>query len=385
MFRLTGENVTKKCMAIVLAAMFLAACTNNTQSDVQNGVQNSVQNSTHSAGSSAVAAAPPTAPVAPVPAAAPPGALVANEAVNSLTGVLRPPEAIGRRPAALVVTNSARGRPQRGLALADVLVEMLAKADYTSFLALYDHYAPISTTGPVSETFDQFVQFALPLNAIQMHTSESPYAQNLIAVTGATALNGTKLGALAFGFDFARTTPRPGGKLNEYCWFTDGALIANAMATMQLPETGQSPPLFLFGENTLPQSQMASTVVVAFSEQARADFTYDVNSNQYYKYVDGAFHTDEDGAHLVFTNLLVLNANIGQKEDAPRYLSYDFSAGSGWYFFGGKVTAVRWLKGSPSQPLRIVDEAGNDIAINSGKSYVAFVPTAKADAVAWMG
>ena len=49
--------------------------------------------------------------------------------------------------------------------------------------------------------------------------------------------------------------------------------------------------------------------------------------------------------------------------------------GVGYYFNGGKVEKVRWMKGDPNEPLRIVtlDGTETNVEINVGTSYVAMV------------
>ena len=49
--------------------------------------------------------------------------------------------------------------------------------------------------------------------------------------------------------------------------------------------------------------------------------------------------------------------------------------GAGLYFCGGRYEVVRWKKGRPEQPLRILDSQGHetDITVNPGRSYIALV------------
>ncbi len=302
---------------------------------------------------------------------------------NLLTGGARAEDAVGLRPAAIMISNSFRALPQRGLQAADVLVEMLAQDNATNILALYDDYRAISTTGPIGVTYDQFVQFAMPLNAVQVHTKESPYADNLLASTATKVVEGTILGEIAFGFDFVRTTPRPGGKLNEYSWFTDGALITTGMNTQQIPSTGELASLFKFGVNTMDGGQDAKTVTVAYSDESRAEFLYDDASSTYFKYIDGAPHSDENGGQLQFTNVILLSTEITFKADSDQYFEYNMSRGSGWYFSGGKMIPITWVKGYPTDPLILYDENMQELDVNIGKSYIGFVPSYRADAAAW--
>ena len=313
-------------------------------------------------------------------------ALVLPPGTNALTGQPRAGDMLqGQRPLAIVISNSARARPQRGLARADVIVEMLASGNVTHLLAMYDDYRGLSTTGPVSETYDQFVQFAMPLAAVQVHTGASPYARNLLLATATKDIDGVTLGTTAFGFDTNRTLPRPGGKLNQYCWFTDSALLWEGMVARDIVTVGELQPLFRFAQNTAAPLHDAYQISATFSNEAQAGFAFDAVSGLYIKYIGPDLHTDEDGAQLAFTNVLMLRINVGLKADSDQYLEYDYSSGDGYYFTAGGAQHVTWTKGAPKDALRILDSTGNELNVTPGKSYIGFLPANLAGSLGWSG
>ena len=46
----------------------------------------------------------------------------------------------------------------------------------------------------------------------------------------------------------------------------------------------------------------------------------------------------------------------------------------GYYVTNGKAIPVTWIKPSATEPTRYYDADGNEITINTGKTYVALVP-----------
>lgn len=336
-------------------------------------------------------AAPPSAPSVSSSAAAsssvqePPSQPQAQtSAYNALTGLPAAEGMLeGQRPVGVTVLNSSRALPHRGLAGADVLVEMLANPQETRFLALYADYRSVPAVGPVGATQDQLVQFALPLDSIQTHIGKTQYAANLLQVFGQKDLDGIQVGRTSFWFDEARTLPHVGGgKLHEYSWFTDAALIFNGMVLLDIHTVGQVPSLFSFSTQKPQSKQDAAYVAGWFSDSSWADFYYNLDTGLYEKSNFGGAHTDEDGTRLVYQNVILLSAEVGQKADST-LLEYKLTEGTGWYFTAGGLQKIQWKKGEPQQPLQLLDESGNALQVFPGKSYIGFVPAARPEAIKW--
>lgn len=294
--------------------------------------------------------------------------------INALTGLPAGETlADGQRPVAVMVSNNPPSYPQRGLAAADVLVEMVTEGGITRLMAMYADYSTMPQVGPVRSTRDQFVQFALPTGAVQVHIGTSVYARNLLAVTGVQTVDGIYLGKTSFWFDEQRTLPKGEGKANEYCWFTDAQLVWNGLEHEDIAPTGEVSQLFRFAQNPATASTEAGVVNAIYSSEMWSGFIYDPETGLYGKTSLGSWHTDEDGAQISFTNLFILNCNITMKADGM-LSEFDFYKGTGLYVTAGGVQEITWQKGGPVDALRLLDSNGRELEVQPGKSYIGFVP-----------
>ncbi len=210
------------------------------------------------------------------------------------------------------------------------------------------------------------------------------YARNLLQVAGYASVDGIYLGTTSFWFDEERTKPRPGGKLAEYCWFTNAELFQAGLEAGRIDPVGEVRTLFNFSQEAIQQDGQATALNVAYSgmEQAQVGFGYNAGDGLYYKSIAGAPHVDIDGAQLAFQNVFLLRCAITLKPDG-QCTEFDFSGGEGYYFTEGGVKALVWRKGGPEDALRLFTPDGQELAVRPGKSYVGFVPDDRADAVTY--
>lgn len=326
------------------------------------------------AGSEPVSSRPAPVPSSAAASSAPPQSAPAPAAANVLTGApLDDPALQSRRPVAVMVANNDRALPQRGVAAADVLVEALAEKGATQLVALYTDYTNLPQVGPVRALQDQFLQMVLPQNPILVHIDGSVYAQNLLNVLQYQDIDGIYLGNEAFTYDVARSRPKPGGKLNEYCWFTSADLLARGMETVELPPNGTPKPLFTFSSDALPPAQEVHRIELAYSARANAAFVLNAETGFYEKYAFGREHADEDGTRLAYRNVLVLTAKVGEKPDGL-LPAYDFSGGDGVYYTAGSAQKIKWKKGGPNQNLQLMQENGQPLEVQQGKTYIGLLP-----------
>ena len=287
---------------------------------------------------------------------------------NMLTGLPGPEGLLeGQRPAAVIVSNDIYSLPQRGLASADVLYEMVTEGGITRLMAMYADYRSLPLVGPVRSIRDQQVQLAVPINAILVHVGSSPYARNLLNVLEYQNIDGIYLGSTAFVFDEALAQTRR----NEYCYFTNAELMWRGMERLDVLTTGVVPPLFSFGE-ARQGTDAAERIDVTFSPASYCSFEYNARQGLYLKNIFDAPHADEDGSRLAFTNVIILSTAIGLKVD--QYCTdFDFSGGTGVYFVNGAAQEITWVKGSPESPLLLFDKSGNMLQVQPGKSYIGVI------------
>ena len=106
---------------------------------------------------------------------------------------------------------------------------------------------------------------------------------------------------------------------------------------------------------------------------------YNSETGTYYYFEYGKAHTDPQhgNAQLTFKNLLIQNTTFSQL-DENGYLIYNAidSGRDAYYITNGKAIEVTWIKAGESEPTIYLDKkTGEQIELNTGKTYVALVPS----------
>lgn len=295
--------------------------------------------------------------------------------VNLITGQpLEAGQTAGARPVAIMINNLQTALPQRGIASADAIFEMVTEGGITRLMALFADRTAVPRTGPVRSARDQHLQFAIPLNAVVAHIGGSVYAENLLLQYHYPTVDGMYLGATSFWFDDAR---KASGYAQEHCWYTDAALLTAGMEKNEIPADGATRTLFHFAPaGTAPAlPEQADRVAFSFSDSVPVTLTYDGASGRYTKTAFGAPQIDEaTGEQLAFDNVILIFTEVKRKNpDDPNNLVTDFSmgGGSGYYFCGGGYEPILWRKGNPEDALRLFDASGAELEVIPGKSYIA--------------
>lgn len=296
--------------------------------------------------------------------------------INPLTGEVKSDGfANGMRPIAVMVNNHSKALPQSGIGSADLLYEIVTEGGITRFMAVYSDGYSFPRTGPVRSARDQYVQLMLPYSPLYVHIGSSIYAASMLDAFRYLDrdLDGKEKSEIV-QFDEVRAK-----ELDiEHCWYTSGALVEKGVQKYALYDRGE--PLSVF--DFLPQDAQrtpgheAVDITIKFSSYATTRFIYNNTLQKYEKEMFGAPQTDAlTDKTLAFKNLFVLFTDIGLYPDGElTEVEYNFG-GVGYYFTNGGYERVRWLKGAPENPLKIVDINGNEITvkINAGNSYICFV------------
>lgn len=305
---------------------------------------------------------------------------------NPLTGLEKASDyPNGERPIAFAVNNIGYADPQNGLSKADITYEIVAEGGITRFLAVYADYRRINTIGSLRSARDQHLQCMFPLNAIYMHIGASTTANNMLEKYkyGDKEIDGNYQSVRDIAFYFDNNAPgRPNG--SEHGWFTTAELIEEAIDKLDIDTAGEPDPIFNFVPYYEEDRQLTGGTADSFTfrfSDYRYDphpvFTYDTATGTYLREQFGAPHIDRDnGEQLAYKNVIVLFAEIEPYSPGDILMNVNFQHGGyGYYFCNGQYERVRWVKGNPEQPLRIVDLDGNeiDVQINAGNTYVAIV------------
>lgn len=297
----------------------------------------------------------------------------------------------GKRFVAVMVNNIGTARPQRGISEAEILIEIKVEGGITRLCALFPDYAEIPTVGPIRSARDQFFQLFMPFWPFFIHDGASVVQQQYVSDWDYQEFD------LDTGL-YADLSYRNTERLNsagqyvdwEHTEYTDGDMIANVISENNLDDArSYGSPIFSFVPYNEPKRELdggeALSVPVIHSQSYRTLLQYDAASGRYamsmYNPNVGVVETtidENNGQQLSFDNALILFTDIhtyyGHEEKNLQEVMYG-DGGVGYYFCNGRYEKIRWQKGGPQDPLRLVSFDGTEttVSLNPGNTYIAVV------------
>ncbi len=281
-----------------------------------------------------------------------------------------------QRPVAIMVDNEKAALPHYGLTEADVVYEMMnstANGRITRLMAIVKDWGKITQFGNVRSARQTNFMLAAEWNAILCHDGGPFYINEWVAKDYTNNLSG----------GFSRIN---NGKKREYTeYICTGELAKRIKAAGYTTEYNQYYPgqHFVFSDteidlSTHPAALPCTHIVLPFPHN-QTQLVYNAVTKTYDYYEYGKAHTDplHNNAQLTFKNLLIQDTTFAQL-DKGGYLIYNaMDVGrSGYYITNGKVIQVVWAKLSETTPTIYFDKlTGQQIEINTGKTYVALVPS----------
>ena len=297
------------------------------------------------------------------------------------------------RPIAIMMPTDKAAQPSYGISHAKVLYEIMEEGDISRQLAVIDDWQGLSRIGNIRSCRAYYIPIATEWDPILVHYGGVWYMADRISMPDINNLSGTfeygtggsAPGANAFFRSSDRKAPH-----NAYI---SGSGITNACSqlgySLALRPEFYSPKHFNFsaGVNTLAQygagAQTANQINLSnVFPYTKTGFTYNAADGLYYKTIHGKAHKDAaNGQQLAFANVIVQNTKW-MTLDAKGYLAfYNFdTTEDGDYFTKGKCIHITWQKTTDYGPTRYFDDAGNEIQLNEGKTYIAVAQKGRAAA-----
>lgn len=321
-------------------------------------------------------------PIETTPPTEPPTVTEAkNTNVNPLTGLAIRAEALGKRPVAVMVENSPKARPQWGLSTPDVVIEGLAEGGITRMMWLYADAADMPKVGPTRSARHDYVELAEGFDAIYVHFGGSVYAYDTLQKDKVDDIDGTKADGKYFARDKSRNVEL------EHTAYTTGENIQKAISEKGLrtdiKEANAYPFTFSTEKQTLSGGACQSVLAV-FSNNYKHTFKYNAADGLYYNYMNSSEMKDANGETMKVSNVLILYSTISNVPGSDKgHVDWDLNGGNGVYVSNGTYQNIKWSKGTastPTAPLKLTDESGNELQLNTGKMWIGFVPAANSGA-----
>ena len=322
---------------------------------------------------------PQPAPEVEIPAEPVPTPIPEN--ANILTGIGDlTQKAIGKRPVAVMVNNVEPALPQYGISQADVIFEIPVEGSLTRFMALYGDYTQVPKICPIRSCRYYFPAIAKGFDAYYIHWGSDQSILGYVNSLGIDRYDGMSNPYGMFGRDNAR---RSAGYALEHTGYFDGTKLPSALkkegtrTELRKNKRGTAFRFCGMDETITPGVNACEYVAINFGASG-SSFQYNAEKQVYVKRMNGHAHKDgKTGEKLKFTNVFILETSISIR-DAKGHKQIDWAGGKnakGYYISNGGKQRIYWSKknGNEGAYLKFYDKNGEEVTINRGKSYIAYV------------
>lgn len=281
-----------------------------------------------------------------------------------------------QRPVAIMVDNETKALPHYGLTEADVVYELMnstANGRITRLMAIVKDWGKIEQFGSIRSTRPTNIMLAAEWNAVLVHDGGPFYIDDWIAKDYSANFSG--------GF-----TRVDNGKAREYteyvCTGDLDSRFANSKYSTEYNEyyPGQH---FNFSNSEIELTEDRGAIDCTRIElpfphnESTLEYNESTGTYDYSEY--GKPHTDplHDNARLTFKNLFIQDCTFAQL-DENGYMIYNAidSGRDAYYITNGKAVEVVWIKAAENEPTIFLDkQTGEKIEMNTGKTYIALVPS----------
>lgn len=325
------------------------------------------------------------------PSAAGRDKVLADEQVRSIyTNEMIPAAQASLRPIAVMMPTDKAAQPSYGISNAKVLYEIMEEGEISRQMAIIDDWQGLTRIGNIRSCRDYYISIATEWDPILVHFGGVYYMADRITAPDINNLSGTSeygTGGERPGSGYFFRTPDRKAPHNAYI---NGEGITNACNalgySLSVRPDYYNASHFKFAEgiNTLEQYTGAIPGnVIDLSNiftYTKSFFTYNPETGLYAKNIHGGAQTDGlNGAQLAFANVIIQNTKWS-KRDAKGYLAFQTidSTGDGYYFTKGRGIHITWKKTSDYSPTRYYDDNGNEIQLNTGKTYIGVAQNGRA-------
>ncbi|MCR5507428.1 MAG: DUF3048 domain-containing protein [Lachnospiraceae bacterium] len=282
-----------------------------------------------------------------------------------------------QRPIAVMVDNEKTALDHYGLSQSDIVYEMTnstANDGVTRFMVLFKDYNSVKQIGSIRSVRPTNLQIIPEWNAVICHDGGPFYIDDYLAKDYVENFSGT----------FSRVNNGKSREFTEY--ILEGDVDKNFASHSKYSKTYNDyypGPHYQFTSASKPNdlsqysdAKSATHIQMPYKHN-KPYLDYDAASGTYLYSEYGIKHVDagNNNEQLSFKNLLIQNCRYVQF-DSNGYMmfhSIDFNR-DGYYITEGKVIPITWSKEDELTPTRYYDKDGDEIVLNTGRTYVALVP-----------
>ena len=295
---------------------------------------------------------------------------------SELTNEVISEELKDQRPIAVMVDNDKRALPHYGLTQADVVYEIMNSThngEVTRFMCLVKDWDAITQFGSVRSLRPTNILLANEWNAIICHDG-GPYHNDAYLKLPATDNISGYFGRVNNGKPREFTEYVLTGEIQKY---SDRLGISTTYTEYyegaHYQFTTEANPQKL--EETYPDFAKEATFIDLPFPNNQSELKYNAEDGLYYYSEHGGPHLDAQNGNkqLAFKNVILQRVTYNQLDENGYLIFNCIGEGSATFVTNGKRVNCTWKKTSDTDPTRYYDGLGNEIVLNTGKTYVAFV------------
>lgn len=313
-----------------------------------------------------------------------------NTVTSYLTG-MQVDEAIGRqRPLAVMFNNIEAGCPQTSISRADVVYEAPVEGRITRLMGIIEDWHDLTKIGSIRSCRDYFLSFALEFDPIYVHFGQATvYVGDMLNSDLVDNISGAVAGidrpaANAFYRTDDRKAPHnlyaSAEGIMEYIEKFQYNLTYDSeyYGKFKFAADGEDLDYSMYPDATLLYPGGKERNKANGYSLVGAYFEYNEEDGKYYRYqYDGPQIDDMTGEQLAYDNV-IFQYCYGEVRDDEDYLAFecfgsDKSNKSIVFTEGKMIEGTWWRDGSNSAPAKYLDENGDRVILNQGKTWICII------------
>lgn len=302
----------------------------------------------------------------------------AGKVISYLTGEYISPERAEKRPVAVMYNNIINAIPHSGLSNAEVVYEAPVEGSITRLMGIFDNYDKLKKMGSIRSSRIYYCYFALEWDAIYCHFGQSKYALDFLKSGEIDTVN-----SMTAGNNFYRTSDR----VAPHNCFISGEEINKAIKDLGYKKKYNKDYQghFKFAESgttyELTSDKVANKVNLGYAIN-QPWFEYNAEDGQYYRFQYGDKHIDDqNNEQLHCSNIIIQFVNSTIYPDGKSLDITLTGNGNGWYITKGKAQKITWKKDKKQGQTKYFDKSGQEITLNTGKTWICMVQNEYSDNV----
>lgn len=266
-------------------------------------------------------------------------------------------------PIALMIDNQIDARPSFGLSKANVVYEAEAEGQITRYLAVYASNDDISQIGPVRSARPYYVDWAEEYNALYCHCGGSPQALAKLVKDKVNSLN-----------EFYNS---------GYYWRTNERIAPHNILTSiaklngYLEKKGLTEATYVswkFKEDEpVADEERNFSISIAYMPGYDVEWKYNVDVNDYSRYLSKSIHVDDDGSEIRAKNIIIQEVNSEVIDEALRLKIDTIGAGKASVCLDGHCQTGSWEKKDANSRTLFYYDSGEEVELNAGYIWVEVV------------